>query len=162
MHWRKDMAAPWLLTDHVAICVAASTILAVLLTFFEIPCDDPYYVITRMSATFLMFLHHFGKLFIWLSPFFVANVFLLAGVTLAMFFVCVQNAIRFGKQQPCILSRFSDLVAIFQRKPGVCLDVVILRSVHHINQRSSKPHCSRLPVMDIAQVALVNTIAPQI
>ena len=91
------------IADHTWTNVIVSLVLASLFTLHEIACDRQGF--DRVFFNILIFLHHFGKLFIWLSPFFVSNITLLTIIILLWGYVCVQNVVRTG-DQPCILSNY--------------------------------------------------------
>ena len=81
-----------------------SSILSAILTCYEIPCYVSGYKYVYLSI--LMFLHHFGKLFIFFTPFTIDNIWILGIVTAIWGFVCIQNIIRIDNPQSCILSNY--------------------------------------------------------
>lgn len=83
---------------NVYVC----TVVGVILTLFEIPCYQTGIMLVMLR--FAMFIHHFGKLFIWLAPFLVDNIIVLGICTVTWGYVCIQNSIRTDVEQPCILS----------------------------------------------------------
>lgn len=81
---------------------------AFLLTLYEIQCHQKRSILLAMNI--LMFMHHFGKIFIWLSPFFITNVWLLLCIAVVWLYVCIQNVLRHDVDQPCILSNYVNKV----------------------------------------------------
>lgn len=92
------------MADHTMTNVIVSAILAVIYTFYEIPCAR--HGLELAFFNFLIFIHHFGKLFIWMAPFFLTNPTILNVLVLVWGYVCIQNAVRTGTTQPCILSNY--------------------------------------------------------
>jgi polyferredoxin len=94
--------------DGTIINVVVSIVLAAVLTKYDIVCNQQGFIYIVLVT--IMFLHHFGKLFIWLSPLFVSNLWVLIIVTLVWGYVCIQNFIRNNTYQPCILSNIVNVM----------------------------------------------------
>ena len=92
------------IADYTLTNIILSAILAAVFTMYEIPCVRQG--VELIFFDFLMFIHHFGKLFIWLAPFFVTNATILVVLVIIWGYVCVQNVVRTGTTQPCILSNY--------------------------------------------------------